>query len=312
MINIVSKIDELKSSKIKVYPVRTNQASQLGHPCMRYLVHLRLDWDKKKPHTLKAQYIFDEGNLQERQVIKEMIEAGINVEKTQEYFDWKEYQISGKVDGFIRDGKELIPFEIKSMNPYIFERINSIKDFSKKEYLQRYVAQIVLYMFMTNSEKAIFILKNKSTGEIKQINVELTDELYEYAEKLLQKAERINEYVGKGEYPEPIEYNEEVCEYCSFKHLCPQVKPEKEIEEVTDEEIKEKLEKWYSLKDIAKEFSELDKEIKTKFKGKVCKVGNFYISGKWIKSKRYDIPKEIKEKYAKEYEYWRAEIRRVE
>lgn len=303
MINVVEKILKEKEKKLTVYPVKSNQASQLGHPCLRYLVHNRLDWDKKEKPTLRLQLIFDEGGNQEQLVIRDMIEAGIKIEELQKYFEWKEYQITGKIDGFIRNEKHLIPFEIKSMHPFTFNSIKTIEDFQKKEYLKRYIAQLNLYLLMSNKEFGIFILKNKSTGELKQIELELD---YELGEELLQKAEKINKYVEEKKYPEPIEYNEELCGFCVFKKLCPVTKPKSESEIIEDIELQQNLERWYELKNLVKEYNELDKRIKSKLKEKTnIKVGNFYIEGKWIESTKYKIPEDIKKEYAEKYKYWK-------
>jgi len=43
---------------------------------------------------------------------------------------------------------------------------------------------------------------------------------YEYAESLLQRAERINAHVESGTLPERIPFDEEVCPRCPFYHLC--------------------------------------------------------------------------------------------
>ena len=303
MLNIVEKILKEKEKKITIYPVKSNQASQLGHPCLRYLVHNRLDWDKKPKHSVKTQLLFDEGNNQEQLVIRDMIDAGIKVEGLQQYFTWEKYQITGKVDGFIRDNSHLYPFEIKSIHPYHFDLINSKDDLKKKIFLQKYLAQITLYLLMANTEQGFLIFKNKSTGELKQIDITLD---YELGEELIQKAEKVNNFVAENKYPDPIEYNEETCTFCPFQSLCPATKTQSEAQILQDEDFENDLSRWYELKKFVKEYDELDKKIKSKLEGiPYIQVGPFFIEGKFIESTKYNIPPDIKKQYAEKYQYWK-------
>ena len=75
MINVVKKIEEQKKSEITSYPVRANYASQMGHPCLRFLVYNRLNWKDKPLPDLERKLVFDEGHHQELQVIKDMMDA---------------------------------------------------------------------------------------------------------------------------------------------------------------------------------------------------------------------------------------------
>ena len=63
---VLGRFIELKKSKVRIWPCHVNRASNLGHPCERYLVYSRTAWDKKAPHEWELQVVFDEGNNQER------------------------------------------------------------------------------------------------------------------------------------------------------------------------------------------------------------------------------------------------------
>jgi len=86
---IVEKIIETKKSKIKGYPVNSNRASELGHPCLKYHVLSRTRWEEKSLHDVGLQFIFDMGNEIEEIVLKELAEAGIKVIEQQRSFQWK-------------------------------------------------------------------------------------------------------------------------------------------------------------------------------------------------------------------------------
>ena len=98
---IVEKIIESKERKIKQHPVNSNRASDLGIPCVRYHVLNRTRWQEKSLHDVGLQFVFDMGNDIEEIVFKELAEAGIKVIEQQRSFEWKEYGITGHVDGKI-------------------------------------------------------------------------------------------------------------------------------------------------------------------------------------------------------------------
>src|SRR5205085_715867 len=58
LVPLLEKHQEFKNTQ---YPVRSNYASKLGHPCERYLYYMRHDWDKATPRDWKGVGI--RGNL---------------------------------------------------------------------------------------------------------------------------------------------------------------------------------------------------------------------------------------------------------
>jgi len=303
-IDVVSQILEAKRRKVRLWPVRSNRASELGHPCLRYLVYLRTAWDKRTLHSPELQMIFDEGNRQEEAVLEDLREAGFQVVEQQRPFEWKEYQITGHIDGKILWEGEAVPFEIKSMSPYIFSEIQSFEDMknSKHWWVRKYPAQMMLYLLMDEKEYGIFLLKNKSSGQIKQIDVVLD---YEFGEALIKKAEQVNKYVEEKTLPDTA-FDIELCPECPFKHLCDvAMNWEKGVEFVEDAELEELLKQWEFLKPFAKEYDQVDKKIKKMVEGKekLC-VGPFLITGKWVE-------KNMKPQPARTIRFWQKKITRI-
>lgn len=278
MIDVVKNILTQKEREITTYPVRANYASQMGHPCLRFLVYNRLNWQERKPISLRMKLIFDEGRNQEKQILRDMRDAGIEVVQEQQPFTWEKYCISGRIDGIIKNNGNKIPFEIKSMSPFAFNAINSEGDmYSGRWYYRNYLAQLTLYLLMVESEIGLFILKNKSTGEIKQIEYPL---VYEFGEHLLNKAKKVNEYVEKKEYPERIEYRADVCNECAFFLSCLPSKLMEETEVVIDEELNLLLEQRSILKPKISECAKIEKQIKARI-GERKKV----VCGDWVLEK---------------------------
>lgn len=84
---IVERIMEAKQKKIKQYPVNSNRASDLGHPCVKYHVLNRTRWQEKELHDATLQAVFDLGNEFEQIIMKDLNEAGIPVIEQQRPFE---------------------------------------------------------------------------------------------------------------------------------------------------------------------------------------------------------------------------------
>jgi len=308
---IVEKVYEHKRSQIKQYPVRSNWASQLGHPCTKYLVLNRTRWQEKTLHDERLQMLFDVGNDAEERVLRDLREAGIIVVENQRPFEWPEYQISGKLDAKILIDKIAYPIEIKSMSPFAYDKVNSVQDMlnSRYAYMRSYPGQLILYLLMDNKEKGFFILKNKTTGAMKEIPVDLD---YDIGESLLKKAEAINTHVSNKTLPDPIEYDENICSDCGYNHICLPERIGKEVEIIDNEELEGLLQRYEELKPASKEYDEVDKRISEIVNGREkLLVGNYFISGSWRKTTKYNVPSEVKSQYAEESKYWVKKIQRA-
>jgi CRISPR/Cas system-associated exonuclease Cas4 (RecB family) len=308
---IVEKVYEYKKSQIKQYPVNANRASSLGHPCTRYLVFDRTRWEEKTLHDERLQMVFDLGNDIEDRVLKDLKEAGLQIIEQQRSFSWPEHQITGHIDAkALIDGKAY-PLEIKSMSPFAFDKVNSIQDMlkSKYAYMRAYPGQMMLYLLMDNKERGFFILKNKVSGAMKEIPVDLD---YGIGESLLQKAEAINTHVANKTLPDPIEYDENVCSDCGYNHICLPERIGKEVEIIDNEELEGLLRRYEELKPSSKEYDEVDKRISEIVNGKEkLLVGNYFITGSWRKTTKYNVPPDVKTQYAEESKYWVKKIQRA-
>ena len=278
---IIEKINQYLQSQIKQYPCHTNRASEIGHPCERYLVFNRTRWREKEMHDVSLEYIFREGREQEKSVLRLMAEAGFDVVEQQRPFDWKEYQITGSIDGKVLIDGEALPLEIKSCAPWIWDKINTLDDLlnAKYDHLRKYPAQLSIYMLCDNKDKAIFIFKNKSTGHLKELLMHLD---LDYAEGLIQKAERVNLAVAEKRTPDPIDWCE-TCDRCGYRAICLNDCVREELEIIVDQEMEDNILGWFLFKGDHQKWLEYDEYRKEKFRGiskLVC--GDFLITGKKI------------------------------
>jgi len=300
---IVEKVIESKTKKIKQWPVNSNRASELGHECLKYLVLNRTRWQEKTLHDVRLQMIFDLGNVFEKVVMEDLREAGLSVVEQQRPFSWPEHLITGSIDGKIMIDGVAVPMEIKSASPYSFDSINTIEDIRhhKYHYMRKYLSQLTLYLLMNNSERGVFLFKNKTTGQIKEIWLDLD---YELGEKLLKKAESVNRHVADGTLPEPIDYDDRICTDCPYNHICMPDRIGKEVEIVDDDHLMELLTRREEVHPLAKEYDQIEKELKKLLEGKEkLIIGNWFITGKWVQRKGFTT---------NDTEYWKKEIMKVQ
>lgn len=286
---IKDKLNEMLKNEIKVYPCRNLRASNLGHPCERYLYLLLTKWEEQKPHDQGLQSIFDLGNKMEEFVIDQVKKAGFEVITPTER-NWKidKPLITGREDLRIKaENGELIPVEVKGLSPNEFEKLNSIEDFlnSKKYYVRAYPTQLFIYLYKFEKEYGFFLLVNKVTGEIKPIEMHLN---YEFGEQCLAKAERVYKAIEEGNIPEPI-CDSSVCEKCALQHICGSYQTSPTDIEV-DDELDNLLDRKAELQPVVSELEDVKEQIKKKV-GERERVltGKYLIERKCFEKKAYTV-----------------------
>lgn len=289
MKDLTVPVVEMKKGNIKRWPCHINRASEIGYSvpllegCIRRGVYARTHWQEREMHDVAVQFIFDEGNNQERQVLIDLALAGIQIIEQQSAWTWDLYQISGHIDGtYVEDGIAY-PVEIKSMSPNIFTAIKTFEDFKKKPWTRSYMAQITLYMLSKNIDKGIFILKNKSTGELRQITVDLD---YDLGEACLSTAEQINTHIKNGTLPDRID-DRQKCKDCPFKLVClPEISFGEELKIKDDPIFESRIDRYFELKENSSECDSTYEVIRSESKASAengvlnILVGKYLLTGK--------------------------------
>lgn len=286
---INEKLAAAKQEKIQVYPCRNLRASNIGHPCERYLYLLITRWEEQQPHDVGLQNIFDLGNTLETHTINNLKEAGYEViTPTQWSFQIKKPLITGREDLRIKDENgELIPVEVKGISPFEFSKLNTVDDFlhSKRYYIRQYPAQLQIYMYHFSKLYGFFALTNKLTGETKMIRMDFD---WDMADGLLRKAERIYKAIEDRKEPNAME-DIAMCAGCKLAHICGihrGVEPDVELDGELNGLIKQK----YDLKKYVDQYEEIDSAIKSKV-GERDKVitGDYLVRRKCIHKKSYTV-----------------------
>lgn len=287
---IAGKISAFVQSEIKVYPCEHLRASNIGHPCERYLYLLIKHWDEVKPHDEGLQNIFDFGNSVEAYTIQKLKDAGLEV-ITPTQRSWKVLNplITGREDIRIKDPEtgQLYPAEIKGLSPMEWERLNSIDDFytSKRYYVRGYPAQLMVYCWKFEKEIGFFVLTNKLTGEIKIIDVPFD---WQRADALLKKGERIYKALETDTPPDSCD-DISVCESCGLRHICTAAIDRAEME-IDDGELEAAIDRKNELSPAYREYQEIGERIK-RIVGEREKVlaGQYVVMTKVIDKKGFTV-----------------------
>jgi len=202
-----------------------NWASQIHHPCLKQLVHKRVDWAEEALPDINSLYRFEEGNDGEDLIKEKLVKVGHGLQESQLRITIPEYQISGKIDGIyplpddfeLPTGFETIkkaPTEIKTIGPHFWESTKTVKDLLShpKFWIQGIPSQLNLYLHAMKLPFGFLILK--TFGKRWRILPMMFDEELLHAD--LMKAKAVNEHVAAETYPEPIPYDSSICGLCGF------------------------------------------------------------------------------------------------
>jgi len=313
--DLPAALDAETERHIKIWPHPRNRASEAGHPCERFLVLARVKNDLRSAPDLGLQRIFDEGNLHEDALIRDIQAAGLRVTEQQRAYEWAQFELTGRIDGKLAVDGVYIPLEIKSCSPNVFEGLRELKAedmvHSKYPWIRKYPAQILLYMLMEGVDCGLMIFKNKSTGEKLQKIFTLNGPALEYVELILKKLERVNAHIKGGTEPPAALIND--CKGCAFaKTACfPGQDYGPGIDILEDPDLAAKLSRRGELEAAAKEFETLDKEIKDGFRGRTAVVGEWLIESKPFETTTYNVPAELKAQFASKKQAFRTKIGRL-
>lgn len=297
------------------HPVKSNRASTIGHPCMRFLVFERTRWPEKIPPSPSLRRRFGLGNLMERYVIDQMRAAGIVVVEQQREYSIDEYQITGHIDGKAIIGDEIIPFDVKSTTTSTLAQIESVDDLLKADsYLVMYPTQLNLYIHMDRQqggcpERGLFVFIDRVTGQYREIEMRYDPDM---AIQTLAKSRTINTHVTQGTLPDPITYNPNWCDPCGYRHLCAQeIVQNARIPLIDDDELFELIDRWGQLRPEAMEFERLNTILTRRLAGRTGIIGSWLIDGAWIARKTAKVPEEVERQYMIEQRIWQGNIRRI-
>jgi len=308
------KLLEAKELETINFLARSNRASELGHPCLRYLYLLRTLTTEQ---SLSLWRLFRVGREYEEVVVKKLLQV-LPIKAFQRPIEHQELQIAGVLDVLLETNE---PMEIKSCGKYSFQELIKYSENPRQMVnadilYRKYYFQVQTYLFLLDVEKGFLFVKDREKGNEMLIEI-IRDE--EAIKEVIEKAEKVNEYLEKQSLPQGI-FVKDICNHCYFyKEICHKEMRQKQVSVIKiSEEFQEKLDRYFVLKDQLKELEKLEKEIKEKLKE--WEDGVYVIQGRSYKiniteySRVYlnlpeDVKKELEKQYGEERTYKRIEIK---
>lgn len=302
---LVADYRQYKTSRLSGRSIaNANWVTTLAHECEAYGVYMRtVPPQKRRKMKESLGMIFSEGDDQARAIKRDLMDMGYEVEGAEGQVSWPKFQITGRKDLRIRKigVRHGISTEVKSCSPFTYDSINTPEDVRthKWVFMRKWFGQVALYMVLQGEEKYWLLLKNKSTGQIKVIEFTLGDEEWAAADVMTKKAERINEFVQIGKMPTPEMKisTPDLCTECEFFDTClPELNMgmgAKILDEERAAELSAQADRWTELKPIAKEFNDLDEELKGEVKSMTIDGEESLVFGDWVANvKRTEIKPE--------------------
>lgn len=190
--------------------------------CVRQQAYQFHGFEKKgKEIDGRAKIIFWTGDLAELTVVNLAKLAGAQITATGLHqirisLPVNGGEISGRPDGIIIEGKEMILLEVKSMSSYGFEK------FEKGEIDESYIFQVNIGMEALGLSKCCFVALNKDSGVMNERIIEKNPEI---VEKARQNVKAIMHSTPENLPDRPYEPNAKgllpwQCDYCAYHGHC--------------------------------------------------------------------------------------------
>lgn len=268
-------------------PIRpSNWMSLAGVQCVRRLYFERVAQSQREPFPAIALARMREGNRHEQLAIQDLMALGYTWAQGQGRTYIADLLLSGKRDGYLVSGDDKILCEIKSMENQVFNQYHAVDDFLNSKWYSGYPYQLNAYMVADDQTTSMFIIRNRSTGQLRFIPMAFDTELWR---DTYRRFSACNDAVEQMEAPPMIGETElghpKHCPDCPFKrYCCPAIlsdSPGVALMAEGVEVAEQKLDRWCELKSTAPELKTLDEWRKSTFKGMPSAVvGKYLVTGK--------------------------------
>ncbi len=289
------------------------------HACDRANFYGMVEGDQASRWNSFVQAKMDAGNEWEQIIKRELSQIGYEPLMAGEVCEIKGKHgtviARGRTDLSLRrigDRSKTFPVEVKNMQPFMWESISTVKDLMRNQWTKKYVRQLMLYMYAKNIDQGLFLLCDFQ-GHWKLIPVYMD---WDFCEDTIKKIETAIEAKVAGIAPDRIEYDHELCGHCNFQHVCiPDITQDPRLKVIGNSQLAEYLERRDALLEKWREVEGINKKIKAffeKIEDGSFTIGNFVITRKGSQRTVYNIPDDVKAKYADKAMTYRNEIERFQ
>lgn len=253
---------------------------------------------------------FRRGDDRERDLLSDLARIGRDADPSfkvigqQEAFLLKDRKgrvaVKGKVDARLQFDRHVgaAPLEVKAWSPQMTQRIEKFSDLFDNVWTRSGAYQLLTYLFGAGVPYGFLLLDRSGLPLV--LPVELEPNL-DRVEEFLTKAEEALDHAEGGTRPTFSEDATE-CRRCPFYGATcnPPLLSADGAKVFTDPDLEAKLARREAIKDIGREYLDLDSEIKDRLRGVEQGIaGEFYLEGKWGKQSRVELPEALKKQYTK-------------
>lgn len=317
--DLIDEIVEARRSHLqsKIRPQSKRPYMYLSdvHRCTRHNYYSMIEGDKRRPITDWLQALFDSGNVWESETVRELLAMRFEVIAGQQVIELKysgkrekhrgEVMGKGKIDGMVRYKGESFPMEIKSLGENTYRNIKTVDDLFKSEMTEKYLRQLLMYLYGNNKETGFFLINDRS-GHWNPMAVYLGNYI-DYCDRVIKNMEAAWEAKIDSKEPDRINYQHKVCGRCQFGSVCC---PETILEGgavIDDPEMEAGLALHEDLKPKHDRYKELHEDYKELFKDKPqTTIGHFIVTPKMTERRGSIKVSELPGKLQKQLEKYRG------
>lgn len=263
-------------------------ASDIG-PCPRETALAILYWQQKPPFDEHLLARLEAGREAEPRDLSKLLAYQLEIVEQQCSFETRDRQgrviLRGRIDGKIKWGGRRVPFDIKTVTPLVFPRLNTVDDLLASPFFQKWAKQLWSYEYLNNIDTG-FLLLDDLLGHWKCLEVPLDFDRMEQVLRQCESAVESVEQITRQHVPEdqalpPYHPDADVCRRCwAFGRVCTPPVTYEGMEILDDVDFEAKLDRRAALAESAQEYEALDKEVKArlKYRPRVI-VGHYLVEG---------------------------------
>lgn len=300
-------VEQLQARRIKrlrkgwgSYQPRHPIASDLSD-CRRYQVVRIIGWQVREAPDDEGLGTIEQGQVIEPAVISQLQAEGWEIVETQSPFEIRQpieqggpqkTILAGRIDGKIRAGTQLIPFDVKDTSEWTLEGLDSEADLEHSVWTRKWRRQGQAYMLGHNIDR--FLLYLSFRGDRKPVFLHLD---YDLAEDILQTCawavkltgelldagithETVNDALAERDVPYHDAYS--VCRSCPFRdRACFPPQPAEKQSQLRPD-LEAAVAQYLLTSPAKSQHEKLRKLIKVETEGiEQTVAGRFVVTGEW-------------------------------